>query len=498
MRRSGVLLPVTSLPSRFGIGTFSKEAYAFVDFLKEAGQKLWQILPLGPTGYGDSPYQAFSTFAGNPYLIDLEELIENGWLTEEECENTDWGGSKSYVDYEKMYQGRFPLLRKAYHNSHIAENAEFIAFCEENDWWLSDYALFMAIKDSQGGASFLEWDAPLKLREPEAIRRCRHELSDEICFWQFLQYLFAKQWQALKAYANGKGISIIGDIPIYVALDSADTWSHPELFQLSEGCVPKAVAGVPPDAFSATGQLWGNPLYDWEYHRKTGYDWWILRIGYSYRLYDIVRVDHFRGFEAYFSIPYGDETAVNGHWEKGPDFELFAAMKMKLGKKEMIAEDLGVITPPVRKMIKKCGYPGMKVLQFAFDESGESVYLPFRYDKNCIVYTGTHDNETTKGWLGNLTQSNRAYVNQYTACEEKDTDECVWGLIRAAQSSVAEVCVVPLQDYLCLGNEARMNTPSTLGDNWKWRLTRGQLTDEIIHRINAMTRLYGRIQENKK
>ena len=498
MRRSGVLLPVTSLPSRFGIGTFSKEAYAFVDFLKEAGQKLWQILPLGPTGYGDSTYQAFSTFAGNPYLIDLEELIENGWLTEEECENTDWGGSKSYVDYEKMYQGRFPLLRKAYHNSHIAENAEFIAFCEENDWWLSDYALFMAIKDSQGGASFLEWDAPLKLREPEAIRRCRHELSDEICFWQFLQYLFAKQWQALKAYANGKGISIIGDIPIYVALDSADTWSHPELFQLSEGCVPKAVAGVPPDAFSATGQLWGNPLYDWEYHKKTGYDWWILRIGYSYRLYDIVRVDHFRGFEAYFSIPYGDETAVNGHWEKGPDFELFAAMKMKLGKKEMIAEDLGVITPPVRKMIKKCGYPGMKVLQFAFDESGESVYLPFRYDKNCIVYTGTHDNETTKGWLGNLTQSNRAYVNQYTACEDKDTDECVWGLIRAAQSSVAEVCVVPLQDYLCLGNEARMNTPSTLGDNWKWRLTRGQLTDEIIHRINAMTRLYGRIQENKK
>ena len=264
MRRSGVLLPVTSLPSRFGIGTFSKEAYAFVDFLKEAGQKLWQILPLGPTGYGDSPYQAFSTFAGNPYLIDLEELIENGWLTEEECENTDWGGSKSYVDYEKMYQGRFPLLRKAYHNSHIAENAEFIAFCEENDWWLSDYALFMAIKDSQGGASFLEWDAPLKLREPEAIRRCRHELSDEICFWQFLQYLFAKQWQALKAYANGKGISIIGDIPIYVALDSADTWSMPKLFQFTEDHKPKAVAGCPPQGSSGeirfmTGNITKRP-----------------------------------------------------------------------------------------------------------------------------------------------------------------------------------------------------------------------------------------------
>ena len=489
MRRSGVLLPVTSLPSRFGIGTFSKEAYAFVDFLKEAGQKLWQILPLGPTGYGDSPYQAFSTFAGNPYLIDLEELIENGWLTEEECENTDWGGSKSYVDYEKMYQGRFPLLRKAYHNSHIAENAEFIAFCEENDWWLSDYALFMAIKDSQGGASFLEWDAPLKLREPEAIRRCRHELSDEICFWQFLQYLFTKQWQALKAYANGKGISIIGDIPIYVALDSADTWSHPELFQLSEGCVPKAVAGVPPDAFSATGQLWGNPLYDWEYHKKTGYDWWTLRIGYSYRLYDIVRVDHFRGFEAYFSIPYEDETAVNGHWEKGPDFELFAAMKMKLGKKEMIAEDLGVITPPVRKMIKKCGYPGMKVLQFAFD-SYDSEYLPHNYDKNCIVYTGTHDNDMTRSWYQTLRPECRDKVRRYTHCSN-DTHFPL-DLIGTALASVAAYAIFPLQDVLCVGAEGRMNTPGIGAGNWSWRYQQSALKDELADELRGMTILYGR------
>ena len=493
MRRSGVLLPVTSLPSRFGIGTFSKEAYAFVDFLKEAGQKLWQILPLGPTGYGDSPYQAFSTFAGNPYLIDLEELIENGWLTEEECENTDWGGSKSYVDYEKMYQGRFPLLRKAYHNSHIAENAEFIAFCEENDWWLSDYALFMAIKDSQGGASFLEWDAPLKLREPEAIRRCRHELSDEICFWQFLQYLFAKQWQALKAYANGKGISIIGDIPIYVALDSADTWSHPELFQLSEGCVPKAVAGVPPDAFSATGQLWGNPLYDWEYHRKTGYDWWILRIGYSYRLYDIVRVDHFRGFEAYFSIPYGDETAVNGHWEKGPGMDLFRALEKNLGKLDVIAEDLGLLTDSVIEMVEESGFPGMKVLQFAFDENEDSPYLTHRYERNCIVYTGTHDNETTKGWFRNLSQHDRNFARAYIGCEGKHETAAVWSMIRAAMSSVADRCVIPVQDYLCLGNEARINEPSTLGDNWKWRMKKGQLNETIIQKIYKMTKLYGRL-----
>ena len=488
-RSSGILLPVSALPGPCGIGDLGADTRDFIDFLAAAGQRYWQILPLGPTSYGDSPYQAFSTFAGNPYLIDLEELIENGWLTEEECENTDWGGSKSYVDYEKMYQGRFPLLRKAYHNSHIAENAEFIAFCEENDWWLSDYALFMAIKDSQGGASFLEWDAPLKLREPEAIRRCRHELSDEICFWQFLQYLFAKQWQALKAYANGKGISIIGDIPIYVALDSADTWSHPELFQLSEGCVPKAVAGVPPDAFSATGQLWGNPLYDWEYHKKTGYDWWILRIGYSYRLYDIVRVDHFRGFEAYFSIPYGDETAVNGHWEKGPDFELFAAMKMKLGKKEMIAEDLGVITPPVRKMIKKCGYPGMKVLQFAFD-SYDSEYLPHNYDKNCIVYTGTHDNDTTRSWYQTLRPECRDKVRRYTHCSN-DTHFPL-DLIGTALASVAAYAIFPLQDVLCVGAEGRMNTPGIGAGNWSWRYQQSALKGELADELRGMTILYGR------
>ena len=354
MRASGILLHISSLPSPHGIGTMGAAAKDFVDFLVKAGQAYWQILPVCPTSYGDSPYQSFSTFAGNPYLIDLEELIENGWLTEEECENTDWGGSKSYVDYEKMYQGRFPLLRKAYHNSHIAENAEFIAFCEENDWWLSDYALFMAIKDSQGGASFLEWDAPLKLREPEAIRRCRHELSDEICFWQFLQYLFAKQWQALKAYANGKGISIIGDIPIYVALDSADTWSHPELFQLSEGCVPKAVAGVPPDAFSATGQLWGNPLYDWEYHKKTGYAWWIERIKYQLTVTDFLRIDHFRGFDRYWAVPYGEETAINGEWKPAPGLNFFTQLEANLGYHlPIIAEDLPEIDDSVIELRAK-------------------------------------------------------------------------------------------------------------------------------------------------
>ena len=493
MRRSGVLLPVTSLPSRFGIGTFSKEAYAFVDFLKEAGQKLWQILPLGPTGYGDSPYQAFSTFAGNPYLIDLEELIENGWLTEEECENTDWGGSKSYVDYEKMYQGRFPLLRKAYHNSHIAENAEFIAFCEENDWWLSDYALFMAIKDSQGGASFLEWDAPLKLREPEAIRRCRHELSDEICFWQFLQYLFAKQWQALKAYANGKGISIIGDIPIYVALDSADVWANRELFQLEKDGYPTVVAGVPPDYFSATGQLWGNPHYAWREHEKTGFAWWLSRIQKNLQDVDILRIDHFRGFAGYYAIPYGDKTAENGRWRTGPGYALFAAVKKELGSPRIIAEDLGFLTDDVRALLKECAYPGMKVLEFAFDSRDGGDYRPHSYPTNCIAYTGTHDNEPVDGWFGTALPDDIERAIQYLNLTKEEGMN--WGMMRGIWSSVADLAVVQAQDVLGLGHEARMNTPATLGGNWCWRALPGAFTPELAQKLHDAMELYGRLPE---
>ena len=495
-RASGVLLPIFSLPSKYGIGCFSKEAYQFIDRLKAAGQSYWQILPLGPTGYGDSPYQSFSTFAGNPYFIDLETLTGEGLLTAQECEYGCEGIREDKIDYEKIYKIRFQILEKAF--SRFGENDEYRAFVSENQFWLEDYSLYMAIKDRNGGVSWNEWEEPLKNKESQAIENAKAELSRQIAFYKFQQYEFDRQWKRLRSYANENGIEIIGDIPIYVAFDSADTWSAPEMFRFNDALEPIDVAGCPPDGFSQTGQLWGNPLYDWEYHKKTGYDWWIRRIEHCFRLYDVVRIDHFRGFDEYWSVPYGDETAENGKWEKGPGIELFKVLEEKIKDLDVIAEDLGFLTDSVRELLVESGYPGMKVLQFAFDESGESVYLPFRYDKNCIVYTGTHDNETTKGWLGNLTQSNRAYVNQYTACEDKDTDECVWGLIRAAQSSVAEVCVVPLQDYLCLGNEARMNTPSTLGDNWKWRLTRGQLTDEIIHRINAMTRLYGRIQENKK
>lgn len=500
MRRSGVLLPVSSIWSEYGIGAFSKEAYAFVDFLEKAGQKLWQILPLGPTGYGDSPYQSFSTFAGNPYFIDLEALIEKGWLTKAACESADWGTSKAYVDYEKVYQSRFKLLHTAYENSLKDKNGEqkkFAAFCEENKKWLDDYALFMAIKESLGGISFLQWPDDLKARKKEALEKAKKELAEEIGFWSFLQYLFFTQWFSLKKYANEKGIEIIGDVPIYVALDSADTWANPELFQLSEGCVPKAVAGVPPDAFSADGQLWGNPLYDWEYHKKTGYAWWISRIENCYKLYDVVRIDHFRGFEAYFSIPYGDKTAVNGHWEKGPDYDLFAAIIETLGEKAVIAEDLGVITPPVHAMIERCGYPGMKVLQFAFDGS-DNEYLPHNHIKNCIIYTGTHDNQTTRGWFGECSKKEQTFICKYLRMENdlKNADKTALkvtdAIIDAALASVADTAVIPLQDWLYLGSEARINMPSTLGNNWKWRVVADQLTDELAETIKERTVLYKR------
>ena len=344
MRKSGILLAISSIPSKYGIGTFSKEAYEFVDFLEKAGQSLWQILPLGPTGYGDSPYQSFSTFAGNPYYIDMEEFIEKGYLTKEECEESDFGEG-AYVDYEKIFYNKFKLLKKAFLNSNIEEDASYQQFVKENKNWLADYALYMAIKDSLNGISWIEWDKDIKLRKEEAMAKYRSELSEEIAFYQFQQYYFAKQWKALKKYANDKGIEIVGDIPIYVALDSADTWANPQLFQVDEECIPLAVAGCPPDAFSATGQLWGNPLYDWEYMKKTDYAWWVERIRYCYELYDIVRIDHFRGFDEYYSIPYGDETAEFGHWEQGPGYELFQVIKKNLGKIKVIAEDLGFQTP---------------------------------------------------------------------------------------------------------------------------------------------------------
>lgn len=491
MRQSGVLLAISSLPSRYGIGCFSKEAYEFVDFLEQAGQKLWQILPIGPTGYGDSPYQSFSSFAGNPYFIDLETLIAEGYLTEADCDACDFGSNEEYVDYEKIYKARFKVLKKAFQNRNDQDSQEYKDFVEANAYWLDDYALYMAVKNSFDGKSWITWDEDIRLRKQEAVKAYTEKFRGEIDFYKFQQFLFAKQWTALKAYANRKKIKIVGDIPIYVAFDSADTWSHPELFQLDENCTPIGVAGCPPDAFSATGQLWGNPLYRWDYHKQTGYRWWIQRIAYCYQLYDIVRIDHFRGFDEYYFIPYGDPTAEFGHWEQGPGYDIFRALKAELGNIKVIAEDLGFLTPSVIKLVKKTRYPGMKILQFAFDSREESDYLPHNYPANCVVYTGTHDNDTTLGWYQSLNRRDKAFAKRYLNI--KSDKDVQWVFIRSALSSVADTAVIPMQDYLGLGAEARMNVPSTLGTNWKWRMKKGVCTEELAKQIRDVVKLYGRL-----
>lgn len=494
-RESGILLSIASLPSRYGIGCFSKEAYEFVDQLKEAGQSYWQILPLGPTSYGDSPYQSFSTFAGNPYYISLEELIRRGLLTEEECEAADLGADEGQVDYEKLYQNRFLLLRKAYERSDAGSDGRFIRFKEENAWWLDDYALYMAVKARFDQAAWTQWAEDIRLRWQNALDYYRRELYFDIEFHQYLQFLFMEQWNKLKAYANGRGIRIVGDIPIYVALDSADTWAHPELFQLDRDNVPQAVAGCPPDGFSAEGQLWGNPLYRWEYHRQTGYSWWITRLSYCYRLYDVVRIDHFRGFDQYFSIPAGAENAVNGHWEQGPGIDLFRRVREALGEKEIIAEDLGYVTDSVRRLVAETGYPGMKVLEFAFDsrDSGcASDYLPHNYPENCVAYTGTHDNETIAGWFCSIRPEEQKLARDYLCDHYTPAGKLHLPFISLVMRSQARICIIPIQDYMGLGNECRINTPSTVGGNWKWRLKPGEMSRELLEEIAAVTLRYGR------
>lgn len=491
-RECGVLLPISSLPSKYGIGCFSKSAYEFVDQLKAAGQGCWQILPLGPTSYGDSPYQSFSTFAGNPYFISLEDLIEEGVLTEKECDAVDFGSREDDVDYEKIYKGRYKLLRKAYERSDISKNPDFVRFQQEQAHWLGDYALFMAVKDRFEGIPWTEWAEDIRLRWNNALDYYRKELYFEIEFQEYMQFKFYKQWAKLKAYANRRGIRIIGDIPIYVAMDSADTWANPGLFKLDENNEPTQVAGCPPDGFSATGQLWGNPLYNWAYHKKTGYDWWLKRIAYCFDLYDIVRIDHFRGFDEYYSIPYGDETAVNGHWEKGPGMDLFNTVKEKLGELDIIAEDLGFLTESVFQLLKDSGYPGMKVLQFAFDPSEDSDYLTYKYQRNCVVYTGTHDNDTTAGWFEKLSDGDKEVALRYMNSFYTPKEEQHWDLIALAMRSTADTCIIPVQDFLGLGSEARINMPSTLGDNWKWRMTKGAFSEELKEKIRRMTKLYGR------
>ena len=499
MRECGMLLPVASLPSRYGIGAFSKEAYDFIDTLKAAGQSFWQILPLGPTGFGDSPYQSFSAFAGNPYFIDLEKLTEEGLLTREECLDADFGNDERDIDYKKIYDGRFPLLRKAYERWKEGRSPELVH--ELAGRKLGDetreYCFYMAVKNHFDSCSWNLWDEGIRLRKPEALEAYRAMLTDEIGFYEFQQIKFEEQWDALKRYAHEQGIRIIGDIPIYVAFDSADSWSRPELFQFDENNMPGAVAGCPPDGFSATGQLWGNPLYNWEYHRKTGFAWWMRRMEYCFRMYDLVRVDHFRGFDEYYAIPYGDATAEYGRWEKGPGIEIFRQMQEHFGRDKLpiIAEDLGFLTPTVRQLLKDTGFPGMKVLEFAFDAGENSDYLPHKYGSNCVVYTGTHDNDTAEGWFASLDEHDRNFVREYIGAGYTPEGEIHWDLVRAALGSVADLAVIPVQDYLGYDTSARINEPSTLGKNWRWRMSREDLNEDTVKRCRRLAGIYGRLGE---
>ena len=490
MRESGVLMHITSLPGKYGVGTMGRSAYEFVDFLKAAGQSSWQILPLTPTGYGDSPYQSCSTFAGNHYLIDLTMLVEQELLRTEEIEGIRWCDSEEKVNFGIQYNNRLKVLRIAY--SRFRGGEAFESFCRENSSWLSDFALFMALKDRTDGKSWYQWEDGLKHRDPDAMWSVRQELRDEIKFYCFVQYLFDIQWKALRAYAHDNGISIIGDVPIYVPLDSADVWSNPELFQLDESLNPTAVAGVPPDGFSADGQLWGNPLYRWDVMQHDGYSWWLRRLEAAGKRYDVVRMDHFRGFESYWSVPYGDTTAKNGHWVKGPDMDLINTVKEKLPKLRVIAEDLGFLTQEVLDMRDGSGFPGMKVLGFAFDSREPSEYLPHTYIPNTVCYTGTHDNMTMRQWLDTADADAMAYAKEYMCLNEREG--LVWGTIRTAMSSVSRQCIVPMQDYLDLGAQARMNFPGTMSDsNWTWRVKDGIITKALASRIYKLTKLYGRL-----
>lgn len=490
MRTSGILMHITSLPGPYGVGTMGANAHAFIDFLKKAGQSVWQLLPLTPTSYGDSPYQSVSSYAGNPYLIDLDMLAEEGLLKPEELSAVCWCSREDKVDYGLLYQHRWEILRKAF--GRFADWEELDHFCEDNADWLPDYTLFMALKERHGGAPWYQWEKPLKHRDPDALWQCRKELKEQLRFHSFVQYLFEKQWQALRSYANENGISIIGDVPIYVPLDSADIWAAPDQFQLDEKLTPTAVAGCPPDAFSEDGQLWGNPLYDWEAMEADGFSWWLRRLAAAGMRYDTVRLDHFRGFEAYWSVPYGETTAKNGQWIKGPGMKLLGKVKQALPGLDFIAEDLGFLTEEVLELRRDFGYPGMKVLQFAFDTLSPSEYQPHMYYANTVCYTGTHDNMTMAQWFETTTPEIREYAAKYMALTEEEG--YVWGSVRTVMASVSDLCVVQLQDVLGLGAEGRMNFPGTTTDcNWTWRAAAGCCTDELARKLRELTELYDRL-----
>lgn len=491
-RCSGILLHPTSLPGKFGIGTLGKEAYQFVDFLVKSNQTIWQILPLGPTGYADSPYQCFSSNAGNPLLIDLEQLVNEGLITSEERDSMDLFDD-GRIDYGRVIYLKYDLLKKAaarfFELPHDQQNS-FHDFTRSNGNWLNDYALFMALKENFDQAPWYQWDPSLKQKSIHALTNYFVVLNDKIEFQKFIQFQFFKQWSSLRRYANQKGIKIMGDIPLYVALDSVDAWANPEIFQFDNTKTPVAVGGVPPDYFSATGQLWGNPLFNWEALKRDGYQWWINRIKANLQLYDIIRIDHFRGFAGYYAVPYGEETAINGTWQTGPGKDLFEAIKRELGDLPIIAEDLGVMTEDVEDLRDSFGLPGMKILQFAFDSGEENDFLPHNYQKNCVVYTGTHDNDTVMGWFSKAKEEDKRYLLDYI---HSSGEEITWDLIRIAMASVADTAIFPMQDLLALGTEARMNLPGTTIDNWQWRAKYSDFSDHLAERLAHLTKLYGRI-----
>ena len=493
-RSAGILLPVFSLPSPWGVGTLGEAARDFVRFLEAAGQSYWQVLPLGETSFGDSPYQAFSSYAGNPYLIDLDLLRADGLLTAEDYQSLPWGEDPRRVDYALLYRQRRAVLRKAAERLLSAPPADYAAFCRENAFWLEDYALFTALKAQRSGAPWWDWEDALRLRRPAALDAARKELSPELSLHRATQYLFFRQWNALLDFAHAHGVSLIGDLPIYTASDSADVWSAPREFQLDETGHPTEVAGCPPDGFSPDGQLWGNYLFAWDRMAEDGYAWWRRRVLFQLRLYDILRIDHFRGFDAYYAIPAGDDTAKNGRWRPGPGLALFQALTAAYGgEMPIIAEDLGFLSDSVRTLVRETGYPGMKVLELAFDsrDSGTSDYLPHRVGEHCVVYTGTHDNDTILGWAATAPPADVAFARDYLKLG--DRQDWNWAMMDAAWQSPAELAVMQVQDLLGLGHEARMNTPSTLGGNWLWRLLPGELTEDLAQTVRVRMAHFGRL-----
>ena len=497
-RSSGVFLHPTSLPGEYGIGSLGETAYKFIDFLSKAGQKIWQMCPLGPTGYGDSPYQSFSAFAGNSYLIDLQKLVKDGYLAKGDLA-TDKDFPSKRVDYGQVINFKMPLLRAAFNNFKSMdipeEKKRFREFCSENKEWLDDYALFRAVKERFDGCAWTEWDDDIRFRREDALIKYRQESAEKIEFRKFLQYIFFKQWAEVKDYANQAGVKILGDIPIFVALDSADAWANPEMFFFDEDLKPTKVAGVPPDYFNENGQLWGNPLYDWEQLKKNNYQWWVKRVEKQLDLVDILRLDHFRGFAQYWAVPYGAETAINGTWEDGPGKELFEVIKEKLDELPIVAEDLGVVTDDVEELRDCFDFPGMKILQFAFDNQEENEYIPPYETENCIVYTGTHDNNTTLGWYQeDVKEDDKQRMLDYLAENLTNRhDDIVWDLMELGWQSKAVIAIAPLQDFLSLGSEARFNTPGTSSGNWQWRYSKDMIDEELITKMKDITKRNNRL-----